>query len=542
MLLQRCKDSGTPDEGEVEVFRDGSMLMNRDGQPILRLRASLGLEAAHRDIQIGFPILLDENSPTRFELLREWLRTCDSQHKCFPQSSQLPQLPTRVLEVLDHQNPDLLRLRCTNQGDTGKYVALSHRWSDLDNFCTYQCNIHARQTSIDFKILPKRFRDAVTVTRKFGIRFLWIDSICIIQPHKKGSDECPNRCRGTDDVDHEIGKMEEYFGSAYCTIAATSVTHRQVNEGFLERRSDVHWVKVSDASESLYDDSNAIDNFHRDVEGAELNKRGWVLQERALSRRTIHFTSTQAYWECGGDGIRCETLTTMRNQTAQLLSDHEFPNFVLGHFEGNKILLFGWLFEQYSKCELTVPTDRLFAISGLEKRLQKSFGTEGRYGIFARYLHRCLLWQPPDGKEMKRIRPDSDYLKVPSWSWMAYTGEITYMKIPFEEVEWSNAVKCFPDIPSKLELQAPVREFLHCTIEPQNQTTKYAIFAEGDERGWLKFDVEEASQRDDAPAGRTIRDRRLRPPRCFLYQSNQTVVHHAAPFQPANPGKGRNRR
>lgn len=65
------------------------------------------------------------------------------------------------------------------------------------------------------------------------------------------------------------------------------------------------------------------------------------------------------------------------------------------------------------------------------------------------------------------------------------------MDIPLGEVEWSNAVKCFLDIPSKLELQAPVREFLHCTIEPENRTTKCAIFAEGDERGWLKFDAED---------------------------------------------------
>jgi hypothetical protein len=74
---------------------------------------------------------------------------------------------------------------------------------------------------------------------------------------------------------------------------------------------------------------------------------------------------------------------------------------------------------------------------------------------------------------------------------MAYKGGINYMDIPFNEVEWNNAVKCFPDIPSKLELQAPVREFLHCTIELQNGITKCAIFAEGDERGWLKFDVED---------------------------------------------------
>ena len=63
------------------------------------------------------------------------------------------------------------------------------------------------------------------------------------------------------------------------------------------------------------------------------------------------------------------------------------------------------------------------------------------------------------------------------------------MDIPFYQVEWSNAVKCSP---SKLELQATVREFSHCTIEPQN--TRCNILDErGDKRGWLAFDEEDTT-------------------------------------------------
>jgi hypothetical protein len=81
--------------------------------------------------------------------------------------------------------------------------------------------------------------------------------------------------------------------------------------------------------------------------------------------------------------------------------------------------------------------------------------------------------------------------KVPSWSWMAYKGDVTYMSIPFYQVEWSNAVT-FLDISGNLEVQAPVREFLNCTIELENQTTECSIFAEGaQKRGSLKFDWED---------------------------------------------------
>jgi hypothetical protein len=177
-----------------------------------------------------------------------------------------------------------------------------------------------------------------------------------------------------------------------------------------------------------------------------------------------------------------------------LLGDPQFPYSVVGRDDESKLRLFEYLFEMYSKLALTQYTDRSVAIFGLESRLASTFDTEGRYGIFHRYLYRSILWQRStvsgdEMKRMERIKYPSDR-KVPSWSWMAYVGEISYMAIPFGEVEWSNAVKCFPSIPSKLELQAPVREFLHCTIEPQN--TECAISAEGaDKRGWLKFDGED---------------------------------------------------
>ena len=51
-----------------------------------------------------------------------------------------------------------------------------------------------------------------------------------------------------------------------------------------------------------------IDDFNKDVVESKLSKRGWVMQERLLAHRTIYFTETQTYWECG-EGIRCETLT-----------------------------------------------------------------------------------------------------------------------------------------------------------------------------------------------------------------------------------------
>ena len=100
-------------------------------------------------------------------------------------------------------------------------------------------------------------------------------------------------------------------------------------------------------------------------------------------------------------------------------------------------MLFQELFERYSKLALTVATDRPVAIRGLENRLIRVLKTKGKFGIFELYLRRSLLWERVQ-PILKRI----DFSKkkgqeaVPSWSWMAYNGEIRYTGAPFGGVEW----------------------------------------------------------------------------------------------------------
>jgi hypothetical protein len=102
--------------------------------------------------------------------------------------------------------------------------------------------------------------------------------------------------------------MEQVFRSAYATIAASCANSPA--EHFLKTRPERQFVKIK-LDNAFYYLCENIDDFSRDVEQGELSKRGWVFQERALSRRTIYFTEKQTYWECGED-IRCETLTKTR--------------------------------------------------------------------------------------------------------------------------------------------------------------------------------------------------------------------------------------
>lgn len=277
------------------------MLAGGLGQPVLRICAGPD-HPATQVTQIGFPTLPQAGSLTHFKLLHEWLWVCDEEHKKFGCHAETDgKLPTRVLDVGDKDNPGLLRLYCTDQSDRSKYVALSHCWGkptpeEKQRSCTFTTNISARCQKIDFKDLAKTFQDAVTVTRELAKRYLWIDSLCIVQDDPA-------------DWEREARLMETVFSEAYCTIAATSASGSTV--GFLGPRPTKEYIRVSDGSGSQLYLCETVDDFTGDVVGGVLNKRGWVYQERALSRRMIHFTANQTYWECG-QGIHCETMTRMK--------------------------------------------------------------------------------------------------------------------------------------------------------------------------------------------------------------------------------------
>jgi hypothetical protein len=252
-----------------------------------------------QNIQTGFPILPEACSPTHLKVLREWIRCCDSDDQCY--AKHLDFLPTRLLDITDIDS-GIIRLLTHGRDYTGpgRYVALSHRWGlpqQHAKFCTYKSNIEGLTRGIDVARLPKTFQDAVHVTRGLGLQYLWIDSLCIVQDDQ-------------DDWETESKLMEQVFSSAYCTIAASCASG--TSDGFLKPRPERQCVTMQGPDgEASYFVCEAIDDFHWDVDQGELNQRGWVLQERALSRRTIYFTETQSYWECGG-GVRCETMTKMK--------------------------------------------------------------------------------------------------------------------------------------------------------------------------------------------------------------------------------------
>lgn len=255
---------------------------------------------SQQSIQLGFPQLPQAGSPLHTSVLAKWIHSCDRTHACHHNANTF--FPTRIIDVGKNGSSTVQLLYDTRAlSGTCNYLALSHRWGDPGKhqaFRTLKKDIISGQTkrTIDITDLPKTFWHAIRITRSLEVTYLWVDSLCIVQDD-------------ADDWRKEFKLMEQVFSSAYCTIAATCASG--TDDGFLKPRPERRYVTMAlpgiDAFCYLCE---AIDDFSKDVDQSNLNSRAWVLQERALSRRTIHFTRTQSYWECGR-GVRCETLTMM---------------------------------------------------------------------------------------------------------------------------------------------------------------------------------------------------------------------------------------
>ncbi|KAK3648109.1 hypothetical protein LTR56_002587 [Elasticomyces elasticus] len=369
-------------------------------------------------VRLGLPRRLRSDNTAHPVILRQWLKECDLHHpQCLPipghSSLTLTQRPTRVIDV-GTQGGTHVQLLETNYlplqtSDESRYVALSYAWGDNSHsrFLATAANYDVLKRGISTTDLPKTFKDAIIVTRELGIRYLWIDGLCILQG--PGGD-----------FDTEAERMEVVFSNAYCVIAASRATG--TSDGFLGERHDHRVVAIPRLGGAQVYLFEPIDDFQHDVIDGHLNKRGWVLQERALARRTIFFTGSQTYWQCG-HGVRCETMTRLENKEAAFLGDPNFPKVAEDGSKGAQIHLYELLYRNYSTLAFMNAIDRPIGIAGLESRLVRAFGTDGGFGIFEKYLHRGIMWQRASS-EVQRISFSRAVDEVPSWSWMAYQGTI----------------------------------------------------------------------------------------------------------------------
>jgi hypothetical protein len=230
-------------------------------------------------------------SQETWEVVTGWLHQCLRDHAKCSQTAKADWLPTRLLDVGTERQPQV-RLYITDRAAlTLQYTTLSHCWGNLQIKSLTKADLLSWTAGIDIIELPKTFQDAIAITRRLSVRYLWIDSLCIIQD-------------STEDWNNESSSMGDIYMNCFCNIAATGAFDGRTG-CFVDRnpllaqtcRISTELLPQSQLQPGLYDFIRQS-LFDDGVLDAPLNCRAWVVQERVLSPRIIHFGKSQIFWEC----------------------------------------------------------------------------------------------------------------------------------------------------------------------------------------------------------------------------------------------------
>jgi hypothetical protein len=391
------------------------------------------------------------DSDAALDKAKQWLEEClrpDDAWDCasdedsettlaheFCNSPTDPLLPSRVVDVgLDTGTVRLVETK----GKSGLYICLSHCWGKAQIITTTESTLAARLASIPLNLLSNTFRDAILFTRRLGIRYIWIDSLCIIQDSRL-------------DWEIESAKMSEIYSNAHLTIAATHA-HSGLG-GMFHRTPDIHITGATPAGEAymlffrerIDHHLEAIpipgDTGHATIDHYPLLTRGWVYQERMLSTRVLHFGYHELWFECRSY-LHCEcerihfgsAANTPSPVTKRLHAD-ALDSVIPGR-EWHLVMeyyiarLWRTMVSAYVSLGLTQYSDRLPAMAGLAKHMAARRQSRYLAGLWEDALSDDLLWSVCMDVKDKKGRPAAR--AAPTWSWASvqthvlYTDEIIY--------------------------------------------------------------------------------------------------------------------
>ncbi|KAK3294457.1 heterokaryon incompatibility protein-domain-containing protein [Chaetomium fimeti] len=408
----------------------------------------------------------DPLSDVSREMVRGWLESCDKHQDCRASSIKMP--PKRLVDV---GGGDDAAVRITSATEDHRYLALSHCWGrGKKPLSTTKANEASMRVSIPWGALPQSFRDAIRVTRWLGARYIWIDSLCIVQDDEQ-------------DWQEESAKMAGIFSGCDLAIAATRAA--DCDEGFLQHRKEgqlvmsgthqgtplVVFARDRTAHRGLM--GTVPDPFHE----LPLFQRGWCFQERLMAPRTLHFADDELFFQCRTEN-RCECsgrgawpssvryfsayydaavswesrqIRASEGEQQRLLepgSDSDGKSDTAGSLSGNNTTAFvrrlygmsaevtvdgevtisfgelwGDVVSEYASLDLTFQQDVLPALSGIAN-LMLAYNP-GRYfaGLWELDIHYLLGWSSIPS-EARCYRPQN--ATAPSFSWASRFGPVAF--------------------------------------------------------------------------------------------------------------------
>lgn len=351
-----------------------------------------------------------------FQRAKRWIEACRRQHtdcQNFHKNtvSDRHQRPTRVIEVVGTK----LRLRCDLGSDHFDYLVLSHMW-DPDPSRQLRLlgeNLEKFQQEIPRAELEatSTFKEAIQITRVLGCRYLWIDSLCIIQ-------DSPS------DWEYEARRMAIVYGNALCNLAFIFPPNKEESVVEPQPRKDTRsWSPcilraASSSQRGVYLEGD-MRNWRRHLDGGlpwlkqhhwPLFGRAWTFQEYLLCPRTLLIGHENLMWHCsehfydeilGPISERHKTTNVNPKRGKDMGKSRYFPHSIREITTATSLSVPGllsfmkdWqdLVNEYRERRLTFAKDRVIAFAGIARAFQTIGKLTYLAGAWREILPLCLLW------------------------------------------------------------------------------------------------------------------------------------------------------
>jgi hypothetical protein len=408
-------------------------------------------------------------------------------------------MPTRLIDV---GPPDGSREPFLHEtkGESGKYITLSYCWGPSQPVVTTKENLDAHKRAIAFVALPQTIQDAITITRKLGVQYLWVDALCIIQDPLGG-----------EDWQIESSKMGDIYGNALLTIAAESGS--TCHSGILTRRREgkrpcrIPYFRQDGeecGSVVIYPPLDLVmDDDNEETVENTLSTRGWAFQEKKLSKRVLSYEESKVDYACK---------TATADESVPFFATSRFIDLIGGSSTRSLPSTFStqspkrnfdlWYesITKYSARQLTYPSDKLPAISGYAHEMYKVVGGSYLAGLWGDDIVVGLLWsasvwdagpsedtQPPrsqpaihDPNEQTEELTKSSKRRPPSWSWASLDCPVRYSVT-------LNATASLRDDSLRV-CNILAGHVIHSTLDPMGQVSSGLLKIEGHlkEAWWLR--------------------------------------------------------
>lgn len=369
-------------------------------------------------------------------LFEKWKRLCSAAHddRCRPRRIPFGERqrshPIRLIDV------DTISLVEMEDFENVSWVALSYVWGTtpfqtLTKDTLAECK---EAGALSASWVPNTIADAIQVTKGLGERYLWVDSLCIIQDSEA-------------DKAKFVPYMDVIYGCACVTIIDAS--GQSAFGGLPGVRPNTRFQ----AEEPFELNGIWLMQSHRKVGGdneifgeSKWFTRGWTFQEAILSPRWLVFTSEQVYWECRQGTWRedaCWELPRNREKNQTVIHEPAFDN---GAFQDLWNLssiqkvdkTYQTLVHSFVRRNLTHESDGLEAFSGILRAITELSGIDFIWGLPKMFLGVALTW--PCVRDQLRQRTalcradvtDGDGTEksyFPSWSWVGWVGQVYFEEV-----------------------------------------------------------------------------------------------------------------